>query len=518
MTRAQAGARALPVLATLLSAGLYAASFPPLALSPLIWIALVPFFAACSRVRPLAGAGLGVLWGVFACWGVSYWLPGMLAEFFQTGPLMAWAAYLAVALGLAGPYYGGFGAWLAFASRRGSSQPLIVGCAFAVCEWARATLLIPTPWALSAYSQAPGSIWLQTADLAGPFAFALLVGAVNAAVAGSVSAPLRTSRPWLARAGVAAAVLAALGYGQLRLAQDFGAGPKTRVALVQGAIEPERRFRPEFRSTNFARHLELSTQAAAGRPELILCPEFAADFYLREETPERGQLERISRESGIGFLVGAPDYRYTSRATQYFNSVFIVQGGELAPRYDKVHLMPFSETNPLRALVSIGTDLYTAGRDARPVATRVGQLGVMLCSEAMLPGYAGALARAGAELLVNPSNDGWFRDQGAARQQLAAVALRAVENRRSVLRPAASGYTAVIDPRGRVVAEAPYDVPAILEAEVSRSRATTPYQAWGDAAVLAPGAAALAWTLIPLLRPGRRTQETPACSPAPRLV
>ena len=337
-------------------------------------------------------------------------------------------------------------------------------------------------------------------------------------LAGIVSAPLRTSHPWLARAGVAAALLAALGYGHARLAQDFADGPKTRVALVQGAIEPERRFRREFRSANFARHLELSRQAAAGHPDLILWPEFAADFYLREETPQRSQLERLSRESGISFLVGAPDYRFTSRATQYFNSVFFVQGGELAPRYDKVHLMPFSETNPLRALVSIGTDRYTAGHDARPVAMRVGRLGVMLCSEAMLPGHSGELARAGAELLVNPSNDGWFRDLGAARQQLGAAALRAVENRRSVLRPAASGYTAVIDPHGRVVAEAPYGVPAILEADVSISRATTPYQAWGDAAVLAPGAAALAWTLIPLLRPGRRTQETPACSPAPRLV
>jgi len=509
---------ALPVLATLLSAGLYAASFPPLALSPLIWIALVPFFAACSRVRPLAGAGLGVLWGVFACWGVSYWLPGMLAEFFQTGPLTAWAAYLAVALGLAGLYYGGFGAWLAFASRRGSLQPLVVGCVFAACEWARASLLIPTPWALSAYSQAPGSIWLQTADLAGPFAFALLVGAVGAAIAGSVSAPLRTSRPWLARAGVAAALLAALAYGHARLAQDFADGPKTRVALVQGAIEPEHRFRAEFRSANFARHLELSMQAAAGHPQLILWPEFAAEFYLREMTPQRRQLERFARESGVGFLVGAPDYRFTSRATEYFNSVFVLEDGELAPRYDKVHLMPFSETNPLRALVAIGTDLYTAGRDAKPVATRAGRLGVLLCSEAMLPGYAGELARAGAELLVNPSNDSWFRDLGAARQQLAAVALRAVENRRSVLRPAASGYTAVIDPHGRVVAEAPYGVPAVLEAEVATSRATTPYQAWGGAAVLGPGAAALAWTFIPLLRLGRRTQETPACSPEPRLV
>jgi apolipoprotein N-acyltransferase len=166
----------------------------------------------------------------------------------------------------------------------------------------------------------------------------------------------------------------------------------------------------------------------------------------------------------------------------------------------------------------MGTDLYTAGRDARPVATQAGRLGMLLCSEAMLPRYAAELSRAGAELLVNPSNDGWFADLGAARQQLAAVALRAIENRRSVLRPTATGYTAVIDPHGRVVAEAPPGVPAVLEAEVAGSRAATPYQAWGDAVVLGPGAAALASTFIPLLRRTRRTQETPACSPEPRLV
>ena len=389
----------------------------------------------------------------------------------------------------------------------------VVGCVFAGCEWARANLLIPTPWALTAHSQAPGSIWLQTADLAGPFGFALLAGAVNAAIAGSVSARLRTSHPWRARAGVAAGLLAALAYGQHRLAQDFDDGARTRVALVQGAIEPELRFRAEFRSANFARHLELSTQAAARHPRLILWPEFAAEFYLREATPQRAELERFARESGIGFVVGAPDYRFTRRATEYFNSVFVLEDGVLAPRYDKVHLMPFSETNPLRAFVAIGEDFYTAGRDAKPVATRAGRLGMLLCSEAMLPGHAGELTRAGAELLVNPTNDGWFRDRGAARQQLAAVALRAIENRRSVLRPAASGYTAVIDPHGRVVAEAPFGVPAILEADVATSRATTPYQAWGDAAVLGPAALALAWTFISLLRPGRRTQETPRMRP-----
>jgi apolipoprotein N-acyltransferase len=506
------------LLLTLLSAALYAASFAPLALAPLAWVALAPWFAACARVRPLAGAGLGVLWGVAACWGVSYWLPGMLQDFFAVDAALAWAAFFAIALVLAGLYYGGFGAWLAFAARRGSLPPLLVGCAFAACEWARASLLIPTPWALSAYSQPSGSALVQIADLGGPFGIGLLIGAVNAALAGLFAPALRTSRPGLARASVAAALLAALGYGELRLAQDFADGEPAGVALVQGAVERGRRFQREHRDANLARHLELSGRAAAAGAEVILWPEFAADFYLDEPSPQRERIDRFARESHASLLVGAPDYRYTATRTQYFNSAFVVEGGVLRGRYDKVHLMPFSESNPLRGIAAIGSDLYTAGSSVRPLPTRAGRVGVLLCSEAMLPGYAGELARAGAEWLANPSNDDWFRDLGAARQQLAAVALRAVENRRFVLRPAAAGYTAVIDAHGRVVAEAPYGEPAFLAAHVRGSRATTPYQAWGDAVALGAGGLGLAWTFIPFALAGRRRQETRTCSPTPRLV
>jgi apolipoprotein N-acyltransferase len=501
------------LLATLASAALYAASFPPLGLAPLIFVALAPFFAACARVRPLAAAGLGLLWGAAACFGVASWLPGALADFFATDALHAWSGFGAIALGLAGIYYAAFGAWLSFAARRGSLPPLLVGCSFAACEWARASWLIPSPWALSAYSQAPGSALLQNADLTGPFGFSLLAGAVNAVAAGFFCAALRTRRPWLARGAVAALLVAMFAYGQARLSQVFAQGELKRVALVQAAIPREQRFHAQFRSANLIRHLELTREAAASQPDLILWPEFAAEFYLREATPQRLPLERLAHEIDADFLIGAPDYRFTDRGTAYANSAFVLEKGELTARYDKVHLTPFSESNPLRALVAIGTDLYTAGRDLRPLPTRAGRVGVMLCSEAMLPGHAAALARAGAELLANPTNDAWFRDEGAARQQLAAAALRAVENRRYVVRPAANGYTALIDAHGRVQRVAPFDEPAQLAGSVRLSRASTPYQAIGNAAALGAGGLALAWTFIPLVSTGRQRQENRACDP-----
>ena len=58
--------------------------------------------------------------------------------------------------------------------------------------------------------------------------------------------------------------------------------------------------------------------------------------------------------------------------------------------------------------------------------------------------------------------------------------LRAVEERRWLLRATTTGISAIVDPTGRVVAATSFGTPALLEGEVSPSHATTPYQRWGD--------------------------------------
>ena len=57
----------------------------------------------------------------------------------------------------------------------------------------------------------------------------------------------------------------------------------------------------------------------------------------------------------------------------------------------------------------------------------------------------------GADVLINISNDGYFGHTEAREQHLELVRMRAVENRRYLIRATNDGITAVIDPSGRIV-------------------------------------------------------------------
>jgi apolipoprotein N-acyltransferase len=128
-------------LLTVLSALLYALSFPPVSFFPLAWVALVPFFLSASRVRPVYAAGYGILWGILAAYGVGWWLPEMLADYFAVSLIVGWLGFLAVSIGLIGLYYGAFAAWLSWLVRRQAANPFVIAAGWGMCEFARANLL-----------------------------------------------------------------------------------------------------------------------------------------------------------------------------------------------------------------------------------------------------------------------------------------------------------------------------------------------------------------------------------------
>jgi len=107
-------------------------------------------------------------------------------------------------------------------------------------------------------------------------------------------------------------------------------------------------------------------------------------------------------------------------------------------------------------------------------------VGVLICWEGIYAGAARALGQAGAELLVNLSNDDWFGGHAAVEQHFRASLLRAVETRRFLLRATNSGVTAIVDPRGIVTASAPRDAPAVVAREVAAAAAETLYMRIGD--------------------------------------
>lgn len=474
------------------SGALFALPFPPFGLHPVGWIALAPAFAAFARASVMGAFALGTGFSLVVGLATSYWLPAMLSNFFGLGRGEAWLAAATATLAT-GFWYGVCGAWMSLLARRDGLGPLPAALVFGACELARTQGPLANPWMLSGYGQAESIALVQIADVGGVVAIGMVLAAVNALFAGWFEPLWQSPRStWLATAAV---VLAVLAYGGIRLNQEFREGDPVGIALVQSAIPRERRGVPGLRDANLVHQQDLIRHAASSRPDLVILAELALDAPLGPLVPETPVLGAAAAEGGAQLLIGAPYVESGAPTRHAFNSFHLIDGARALARYDKVALAPFSETRPLTPWIEMGIDAFRPGTSRKPLDTRGGRLGVVLCSEGMLGEFARESVLQGAELLANPSNDSWFANEGAARAQLSIATLRAVETRRFLLRPTFTGHTAVADAHGRITAVAAFGRPDVLVAAAWRSSARTFYVEQGDAVGWAAVAGASLWTL-----------------------
>ena len=126
--------------------------------------------------------------------------------------------------------------------------------------------------------------------------------------------------------------------------------------------------------------------------------------------------------------------------------------------------IPFVESFPWLEQIVITAGDFTAGRDVsvfdftrcpdpaseiEPENCPVTRAAPLICYEDVIPDLARQATLAGAQLLVNLTNDAWFGDTAAPYQHHIIASFRAIENRRTLLRSTNSGLTAIVDPLGR---------------------------------------------------------------------
>jgi apolipoprotein N-acyltransferase len=363
-----------------------------------------------------------------------------------------------------------------------------VAAAWVAAEFGRATLLTGTPWALFGYSQIDAIPLIQIADVAGVYGVTFVLVSVNAALAelflAATDTPAR-SRTAASAVVMATLVLAAvLGYGMLRLRSLALVPPlrPVRVALVQGNLDLGSQWREEFYGENLDTYLRLTTEAIREyEPAVVFWPENAMTFFLEQEPGYRNAIERVL-DGQAQLVAGGPR---TDSERRHYNSIFLLSaGGRIVARYDKQRLVPFAEYFPFA-----GVDLlrrrfarvqgFTPGGSPELLPTVAGPAGIMICNEAMFPEIAAARVRAGAAYLVDPANDSWFRARFSA-QQFEIVRLRAVEQRRYIVRASTSGPSAIVDPAGRVVFATAVSTQTVAGGEISAGTVTTLYCRVGD--------------------------------------
>jgi apolipoprotein N-acyltransferase len=479
-------------------------------LVPLLWAVLSPRNAPHPTRRAFFLAYLcGVLWYVGNC----YWIYDTMLIYGGLPPVVSALLLIgfSVVLGL---YFGLFGLGVHFIRRSTGSPRLAL--AFAPFLWTALDLaaarITSVPWDQLGYSQVDNALLTQLAPWTGVYGLTFVLVAGNALLAGGLLLSPRATRKLSGRWAwaVCGAFLWAIGFSGVFIPPPEPA-PTATAVLIQPNLNVG--DANNWFGAAWNQHIAAFTRLAqeqcnsyiagipqtgaptsalpcppATPPDLVAWPESPAPFIQGE--PRFAQAMR-----SVALAVHAPlviggigaDFSPQENAWRDYNSAIIIAAdGHFAGRYDKIHLVPFGEYVPFANLLSFARKLtgrvgqFSRGQVRTVFLLNGHRYGVFICYEAVFADEVRQFARRGAQVLVNISDDGWYGDTSAPWQHLNMARMRAIENRRWLLRDTNTGVTAAIDPYGRVRQSLPRHRIGALPARFAFRDQITFYSAHGD--------------------------------------
>jgi len=490
----------------MLGACLYTLAAPPYEWGGAAWLALAPLFLVIRDKAPWAGFTAGLLYGVFFCVGIAYWVYLAISAYFPFPfPLDLLCTFLSYSF-FVGSYTGLAAALSCVLMRHGRRVLCYTGvpALWVIGEFARSSLLSGFSWELLGYTQYRSLTLIQIADVTGVYGLSFLL-ALSGYVAAEVVSALPFLRstvrkpqytlpplPWRGLAALAAVILLTLGYGALRLREPWvpATAPAVRLALVQGNVPSTQRWSRVHYTAALLKYASLTSQGVTWeQPDLVVWPEFALGFYPEREPLLRARLSQLTQQLDAFLLFGAPRVEESGTGTRYFNSAYLLAPeGTLLEVYDKIRLLPFAEYRPrvLAGLLPHSLEYpseFTAGQRSTVFFLPQSTFGVIICYEATYPHLARQLVRDGAQFLVNISNDTWLATDAAVAQHFSMAVFRAVENRRYLVRATTAGISGFVDPLGRSY-QLSVGKEGVVLGEVFPRNELTVYAQYGDWFVL----------------------------------
>ncbi|MGA2469016.1 MAG: apolipoprotein N-acyltransferase, partial [Thermodesulfobacteriota bacterium] len=215
-------------------------------------------------------------------------------------------------------------------------------------------------------------------------------------------------------------------------------GKPFSVAVVQGNIPPELKWKREYRDHILSKYENLSEEVLKLNPQLIVWPEASTPGFVLKNLDLYQSMVTIVRRLNKHLLVGSAEYPKFSKtlikAGKSGNTaLFFSPEGKILGQYLKIYLIPFSEYVPYEGvirwpefIVGPSTNSHIPGTELTLFDIGGTKFGTLICSEILYPELGRGMVNKGAGFLINISNEGWFGKSAYSFQALSISVFRAV--------------------------------------------------------------------------------------------
>ena len=268
----------------------------------------------------------------------------------------------------------------------------------------------------------------------------------------------------------------------LLLPINVSAFETTNVLMIQGNV-PQMGLDFNSRAKAvFNNHLEVTQDELKkdSNVDFVLWPENSVDVDPFKNSDVKQSLDSIQKPLIIGAIV--------DKGNSILNTS-ILWGGEFPPTYVKQHLTPFGEYIPLRSLASLVSPYTDRVKDFEPGQKQVffkvkeAVIAPVICFE-LVDDELLHKAAISSNILAVQTNSATFGMSAESAQQLEMTRIRAIEHGRNIVSVSTTGYSAIIDSKGKVLQKTSMGTTDSIRAEVGLIDAKTPRDTAGDWALV----------------------------------
>lgn len=364
------------------------------------------------------------------------------------------------------------------------------------------------PWLTLGNSTPYFKLFIQISDIIGVYGLSLIILFINISLYLSIKefkSNKKLNYKYLSSALII--FLFVITYGLIRINSFDESDKKIKVGLIQPNINPWSKWQAGNLDSQLDIYIRLSEQAINKGAKLIVWPESALPVYLLSGNYdyEVSRIHQFVTSNNIFLMTGMPDANFyfnkneapkdakeTKSGISYtsYNSILLFTPfSSKVEKYGKIKLVPFGEHVPFVEQLpflgdfikwEVGISSWNVGKvqvvfDLHDANNSIVKIAGVVCIESIYPEFVAGFIQKGAALITVVTNDSWYGYSSGPFQHKEISVLRAVENRKSVIRAANGGISCIIDPLGNTTASTKFFTRDVLVGDVIINEGQTLY-------------------------------------------